>query len=564
MKKKADFIGMELLNGDLVIVFDQGADAVRFPLLGLKQVHTKFAEEGRVTLMFQSKQLFVSKAIPSELKNLLEALDEAVGGARKRGRAAAPHGYSAALLDRFFPDQMKKHKRALREAASSDAPLPQAGHTQIMAVVDGKGATPAQVGKKLAEVATLLGLTTHTRNEACHAQAYAASCRDAAKVIKLGLCVRTCTHHKIASPLYAEIDVAAGVDCAALRASLQTKLGQQLEMVSMPHGAFKERLAEGLAVHIRHGLRRSNRAFCSRLELRWSEMEAAASPLGICEVEYFEEGGRVPAPTCVLLRLNREPCASWSQAHGERKPSLLATSLVSRLEIFCLRLSATASGTAARPKLLVAGWLPEVDTVPFVKRGFRFSQEPNASLGFKLLKTDADRAKATKTSSDSPAPPPTTAHQGKRKRSATEEGAPATASSSSKFEPWPVRKPASGPAAEEAAAQPSQTHGEPLAGEEEQGRAEAGAEEPGEAQPAYTFGGGDGDAIELGELSDLGRVAPAAAARAAAEALARTGEIDGEVVASRRWTEAMSTEAMPAAVSTEAMDDIDAALAEMI
>ena len=79
-------------------------------------------------------------------------------------------------------------------------------------------------------------------------------------------------------------------------------------------------------------------------------------------MEYFEADSRQPAPTCVLLRLNREPCASWSQAHNDRKPSLLATSLVARLEIFCLRLSATASLTVARPRLLVAGWLPETLT----------------------------------------------------------------------------------------------------------------------------------------------------------------------------------------------------------
>ena len=175
--------------------------------------------------------------------------------------------------------------------------------------------------------------------------------------------MRACTHHKIAQhALYAEVDVAAGVDCTALRAGLQAKLAP-LEMVSTPHGAFKERLAEGLAVHIRHGLRRSNRAFCSRLELRWSQMEPEAAPLAICEVEYFEADSRQPAPTCVLLRLNREPCASWSQAHNDRKPSLLATSLVARLEIFCLRLSATASLTVARPRLLVAGWLPETLTL---------------------------------------------------------------------------------------------------------------------------------------------------------------------------------------------------------
>ena len=34
--------------------------------------------------------------------------------------------------------------------------------------------------------------------------------------------------------------------------------------------------------------------------------DASASPLGTCDVEYFEEGGRVPAPTCVLLRMSKE------------------------------------------------------------------------------------------------------------------------------------------------------------------------------------------------------------------------------------------------------------------
>ena len=37
--------------------------------------------------------------------------------------------------------------------------------------------------------------------------------------------MRACTHHKIAQhALYAEVDVAAGVDCTALRAGLQAKL----------------------------------------------------------------------------------------------------------------------------------------------------------------------------------------------------------------------------------------------------------------------------------------------------------------------------------------------------
>ena len=231
--RKAQFVGLGLADGDLTIAFGQGADATTFPLLALKEVHTKYADQGRCTLIFAKSQLFVSKAAGTELKTLLSALDEAVGSARRRGKAPAPHGQAAALLERFFPDQMKKQMRALKEMASSDAPQPQAGHTQIMAVFDAKGTTPAQAGKKLAEVASALGLTTHVRSDACHAQAYAASCRDAARTTKLTLSVRTCTHHKIATPLYADIDVAEGIDCTALRASLQERLGP-LEAFSLP------------------------------------------------------------------------------------------------------------------------------------------------------------------------------------------------------------------------------------------------------------------------------------------------------------------------------------------
>ena len=91
-------------------------------------------------------------------------------------------------------------------------------------IFDGKGATPAQLGKKLAEVASSFGLTTHARGELCHAQAYAAACRDAAKNVKLQLCVRTCTHHKLATAMYLDIDASEGVDCAALKARLLEKL----------------------------------------------------------------------------------------------------------------------------------------------------------------------------------------------------------------------------------------------------------------------------------------------------------------------------------------------------
>ena len=78
MVKKAQFVGMELVDGSLVIVVDQGAEAVRFPLLALKEVHTKFKDDGRVTFMFANKQLFIAKAVPAELNPFLTALNEAV------------------------------------------------------------------------------------------------------------------------------------------------------------------------------------------------------------------------------------------------------------------------------------------------------------------------------------------------------------------------------------------------------------------------------------------------------------------------------------------------------
>ncbi len=192
----------------------------------------------------------------------------------------------------------------------------------------------------------------------------------------------------------------------------------------------------------------------------------------------------------------RQPCASWSLAHSDKKPGLLATSLVSRLEIFCLRLAAAShAGAAARPKLLVAGWLAEVDTAPFVKRGFKFNGEPNACLGFKLLKDPAAPKQPAKHAADSPSAPPATAHQGKRKRSAAEgesAAGPSSAAAARSFEPWPVRRPTTGmpAAASQSSSEPRDAlEPEPDLGE---GAGLAAADVPAEVQPMYTFGGGDG------------------------------------------------------------------------
>ena len=61
-----------------------------------------------------------------------------------------------------------------------------------------------------------------------------------------------------------------------------------------------------------------------------------------------------------MLEMLPEPCRAWSLANGNKPIAILAASLVQRLEVFCLRLAASASGVGTRTRLLVAGWLPQV------------------------------------------------------------------------------------------------------------------------------------------------------------------------------------------------------------
>ena len=116
-------------------------------------------------------------------------------------------------------------------------------------------------------------------------------------------------------------------------------------------------------------------------------MEASASPLAKCDLRFWEAGSRMAAPVVTAFELMPEPCKAWSMANGDRPISVLAASLVARLEVFCLRLAASASGVGTRTRLLVAGWEAAVLTAPFVKRGFTFQEAPDASLGFKMLRS---------------------------------------------------------------------------------------------------------------------------------------------------------------------------------
>ena len=87
--------------------------------------------------------------------------------------------------------------------------------------------------------------------------------------------------------------------------------------------------------------------------------------------------------------MHSESGKAWSLANGGKPVGVLATSMVARLEIFCLRLAASASGAGTRTRLLVAGWKASVKTDCFVKRGFTFQDAPDHSLGYKMLKADA-------------------------------------------------------------------------------------------------------------------------------------------------------------------------------
>ena len=110
-------------------------------------------------------------------------------------------------------------------------------------------------------------------------------------------------------------------------------------------------------------------------------------------MRFWEEGTRTAAPTCILFEMNKEPCKAWSMMNGDKKISVLAASLVSRLEVFCLRLAASGAGGAVRTKVLCAGWRPQVATEPFLRRGFNFEGAPDETLGFKMLKSDEARAR---------------------------------------------------------------------------------------------------------------------------------------------------------------------------
>ncbi|KAL1498932.1 hypothetical protein AB1Y20_013453 [Prymnesium parvum] len=418
-------VGLALQRGELCFAVGSGEALLATPLPQLTRCHSRLIDSGRLTMEVASHSFLVSKAKPADLKLLLHAVDEATRRAKGLGVRALPPAEGARLLKELFPSQLASQLRAMARHAQRDAPAPSKGHVRLMMTLDGKGSTAAQVGKQLAEVGAGMGLRTHTQAARCNRQTYAAVAKDVKKGVALEMLVVNCEHHRWPNALWVDVEVAASLDAEVVRKALLEKLAEgddaRAACLKLPHSAMRSPLPAGLFVSIRNGKLASGE-FGTRLELR---QDAHAAPLGVCDVRYWDESSRVAAPICVLFQMAKETCNAWAERSG-RPVSALAPTLVKELEVFVSRLAASSSGAPVRPKVLVAGWEPQVDTSGFLKRQFRFHDAPDKSLGFKLLTRPAD------------ASTPAEAAAAKRKRPV--DVSPATSSQPTKrAEPLPAQ-----------------------------------------------------------------------------------------------------------------------------
>ena len=402
--QKYDRIGLALeASGAFSIALGSGERVATFPLTSVTKVHAKFMSAGKVGFEVlagnQPRQILVSKSEPRDLVGIMKTLDEASRRAKQLAVTTLPQEEYVQMLRARYPEQVTKQLNAMRQAASADSPQPLKGHHRLMLVIDAAGLTPAQAGKEVCSLATTeLSMTTSPRPAESNGQNYVAVGKDSTKATQLAVRIRTCSHHRHKAALWIDLDLGPSVEPIKFRDALAARLveGDERRYTStlLAHGAIKERLAAGLVLHIKSGSMQGGAEFGSRLELRMGERDASVAAIGKCDIRFWEEGSRTAAPVCTLFEMDREMSRAWSMANADRPAAILATSLVSRLEVFCLRLAASSSGAGARTKLLVAGWLPQVNTAPFVKRGFTFvADQPDSSLGYKMLKSDEARAR---------------------------------------------------------------------------------------------------------------------------------------------------------------------------
>ena len=326
-----------------------------FPAASVQKVFMKFLGSGKLTFEVGAgkqgtKQILVSKAQPDDLRGLLTTLDEASKRAKQRGAASISQDEAFGLLQTRYPQQVAKQLAKLREGKGSDAPQPLKDHHRLMLVVDAAGQSVAQAGKALCRLAESdFKLTSHPRPGECNSQSYKAVCKDPAdKSAQLEMRVRVCVHHRFKQALWIDLEIGEKLAAAAVRAAVVRVMAggeeSKASITQLGHGAIKERLAGGLVLHLRSGSLNQGSEFGTRLELRRADLDAQSAPIGRCDLRFWEEGNRMAAPVVTAFEMHTEGCRAWSMANGNRPAALLAITMVQRLEVFSLRLAASATG----------------------------------------------------------------------------------------------------------------------------------------------------------------------------------------------------------------------------
>ena len=378
---------------------------------------------------------------------------QGAGGARRRRRSS---GGTGRISWRSSSRRSRRWRRATRRCRRPAK--------QLMMIFDGKGARRSSASSPRSPA---VRSDDDARGELCHAQAYApraatpprtSSCRACAPAAPQARHRHVPRHRRVRGRRLRGAEGAPAREARAGRSRCRTAASRSaLRRARRPP-------APACAA--------AGKAF-ARGSTALGPAGASAPPLGTATSSTSR--GPMAAPACVL-RMHREELRRGGQEHPDAKPNLLATSLVARLEACCTRLAATA-GEAARPKLLVAGWLAEVQTLRQARLPLRQGARRLARL------QDAQDRRRPRQGQGQPAPPPET-QQGERQRSAAEPDEPAA--------PGRQRR-----RSRRGGAQPQRRRARAAVPELRPpgGPAGGGARRrarPREAQPVYTYGGGDG------------------------------------------------------------------------
>lgn len=147
---RRDSVGLSLQGGDLCFSVGTDAKMLSFPLHQVQRCHVRMIDSGKLTLEVSPRkqevvQLFISKAEPAHLRQLLNAMEDAQRQAKVLGERGLPQTESMRLLKERFPDQVQRQLRAKQRAVNQDGPLPIKGHHRVMLTIEAKSMTATQV-----------------------------------------------------------------------------------------------------------------------------------------------------------------------------------------------------------------------------------------------------------------------------------------------------------------------------------------------------------------------------------------------------------------------------------